>query len=928
MRIVRIPQAWLIFTLGTLTFLIYGTSGVQADVSFGYSSYIDPIATSDSVADTRPTLATNNQGTWVVVWQSDQSPTKLKYSYSTDGENWSASLEIPSGSTNDADDIEDQIAPAFSKDGQLALAWLSGKFHVCASSFTDLEWTTPTCKNIRECPADVTLDAFARQTDRNSSTPKLINYTDNTGPRVAILYASKDEDKDDHFQISWISAPTLTTLDNGSCGVLASAEIHEPAFDAAVAGNAIGEMRIVYETKAQENSNPDIQSCLVVAPSPGTLILEDCVALTTAPDKDRSPSIIWNKTQWQVAWSSNGKCCDPGPSSCSSPCDKPNFIQIRRLVTTSVPHWTNTQVITRPTGGGGQNPALTAGTIDDVEALIVSWEDQSDNGDWDLYFALVEAEDDELEEISPVAINHYSHVDHDQSSNSGGRTDHATSITTDGSGTWIAAWDSSEPEASPQAKFEPWDNIGKDADIIVTRPGGTLSGSDFFTLSPDGENVYASSRLVGQKGGVIAYRRDRQSGLLELLGSTLGSCEDPTECNPINPLAITVTPDGLNAYATATNHTIIRYERVRSGVFRGMLRCMGATELTSFSPSQIVSNDEYVWVAGRPNGAVTNNGVVVLERAYNGELQQVADHLPQDSSRNLSHGTVLRGQNVAIFGDAGNAVVWECNETATCSSQSFPTPAGWIESSPDGASLYGAGGTPGVGISSLLSGTGDAVAVAGATKLYFLAATSSRLYVAGCADSNSPCDGGVWSLNPTGQPANTPVNKVTGLNDPASVIASRDGQYLYVFERGVPAIRVYDESMNQIQTVPSVPSGKTGLKLSFDQQSGTYTVENELAPIDVRLAVAPDSSCEIGGEMFFPLGIVDTSLSSPWPGLTGDPTQSVTGVLAVPESRDSCHAYVAIVPTSGLGVRDRPIRVGTECGGPTDNEVTIDLSAP
>jgi DNA-binding beta-propeller fold protein YncE len=104
----------------------------------------------------------------------------------------------------------------------------------------------------------------------------------------------------------------------------------------------------------------------------------------------------------------------------------------------------------------------------------------------------------------------------------------------------------------------------RDLDGIDCADARHLEEPDQIELSHDGRNAY-----VAAEGGLVVLRRDRTTGELSQLPGKAGCIADNppfTDCTDsrgLAAIAITLSPDGRNAYVTSDTDAIAVYRRVR-----------------------------------------------------------------------------------------------------------------------------------------------------------------------------------------------------------------------------------------------------------------------------------------------------------------------------------------------------------------------------
>ncbi len=208
------------------------------------------------------------------------------------------------------------------------------------------------------------------------------------------------------------------------------------------------------------------------------------------------------------------------------------------------------------------------------------------------------------------------------------------------------------------------------ADGCATAIG--LDGPNSVAVSPDGVNVYATSR---DTGAVIAFRRNPKSGaLVQPPGGCIAELAIP-DCTAGRALAgadvVTVSPDGANVYVGAFfGNAVATFDRDPS---TGLLtqpaddtgciteaptaNCATGVALASPEGMAVSENGAYVYVA-----TAVSNAVVVLARdPSTGALTQAADGTGCITDADLAGcttGVQLAGANaVAVNPDSGDVYV-------------------------------------------------------------------------------------------------------------------------------------------------------------------------------------------------------------------------------------------------------------------------------
>ena len=168
--------------------------------------------------------------------------------------------------------------------------------------------------------------------------------------------------------------------------------------------------------------------------------------------------------------------------------------------------------------------------------------------------------------------------------------------------------------------------------------GAGLDGPNSITVSPDGRNVYATSR---DSSSITTFRRNRKTGALTQLGAGKGCTSDSAlpRCTAGRALGgadvVTVSPDGKNVYVGSfVESTVAVFDRNRkTGVLTQPADTTGClTEVATTGCSTGIALGSPEGMAVSPDGTsvyvatATSNAVVVLVRDRStGALTQASD---------------------------------------------------------------------------------------------------------------------------------------------------------------------------------------------------------------------------------------------------------------------------------------------------------------
>ena len=273
---------------------------------------------------------------------------------------------------------------------------------------------------------------------------------------------------------------------------------------------------------------------------------------------------------------------------------------------------------------------------------------------------------------------------------------------------------------------------------------GGVSGLGFareIVVSPDGANVY----VVGETdNAIVGFTRDPTTGLLTFLQTLAGVPGNPS-------LALAISPDGLNLYATGNDFVNLSRDP--------------ATGLVAFR--EIASDAAGGGVAVAPNGRhvylVDSRFVVIFDRASDGDLTfqaQLEDDVDVDGLSGV--------RSVAVSPDG--ATVYTVGPGDAALAAFARNPVSGLLSLAD-IEVDGVGGVSGLG-------QAREVAVAGDGSAVYVTRTGGLV-----AFSRNPDSGGLRFVEdiPNGLP------NALGLS-PTGLAASPDGRHVYTASGGENAV--------------------------------------------------------------------------------------------------------------------------------------------
>lgn len=335
----------------------------------------------DRAEDRQPALATDGDGTWIVVWTSTRDlgetgrrDRDIHYSVSTDNAlTWSRAREL---NTNAAADWGDDESPDIATDGQgrWVVVWQSGD----------------SLGNTKGGDRDI---LFATSTDHGRS---------------------------------W-SAP----------GIVDAAARNDTAFDTSprVAAGAPGTWLVAWSSGSSTEDGAGFQRGVLLARSEdGTASWSPAQSLSGASDDDRpdwGPRLAGNaKGTWICAWSSSD---DLGKTI-----GRDRDVLVVRS-NDDGRTWTTRVALNREAGedsGDDETPELAVDGAGNWVAVWTSWDRRGEarGADADLLVAM--SRDDGESWTRPYILNTNANTDHGE--------DTTPSLATDGSGVWLAAWASTE----------------------------------------------------------------------------------------------------------------------------------------------------------------------------------------------------------------------------------------------------------------------------------------------------------------------------------------------------------------------------------------------------------------------------------------------------------------------------------------------------
>ncbi len=320
-------------------------------------------------------------------------------------------------------------------------------------------------------------------------------------------------------------------------------------------------------------------------------------------------------------------------------------------------------------------------------------------------------------------------------------------------------------------------NPDEEDELKSCADGKGILGADAVAVSPDGRNVYVASRGEGNlltrgSNGVAAFARDSRGRLTQIgcitnNGSdgregTDGACQDGDALSQAD--WVTVSPDGRNVYATASDGGVATFRRSSSGRLTQIgcytdapleSRCKDGYALYRPTSAAVSPDGRNVYVTARGKSAV----ITFARDPETGDLTQTGCTSDDGSDGACANGTALEG----VSG---------------------------VTVSPDGAHAYVTAGKDGaVAVFARDQATGA------------LTQTSCNLYAA---------------------PADSSCAKASGLADATEAEVSPDGRFVYVTAIRSEAVSVFarDGSSGALREVQCISEAEedgctAGTRLSF-----------------------------------------------------------------------------------------------------------------
>jgi DNA-binding beta-propeller fold protein YncE len=347
--------------------------------------------------------------------------------------------------------------------------------------------------------------------------------------------------------------------------------------------------------------------------------------------------------------------------------------------------------------------------------------------------------------------------------------------------------------------------------------GTALAGAFSATVSPDGKNAYVASAT---SNAVAAFDRGADGTLTQkgcVSDTGAGPCVDATAL--AGAASVTVSPDGKNAYiAAATSNAVAVFDRGADGTLTqkvgaaacisdaGAAPCFDGAALAQPISVTVSPDGKNAYVASSVSDAIA-----VFDRGADGALTQKpgpAGCIAETAAGGCTDGTGLDGarsvtvspdgKNAYVASDAGDAVA-ALDRAADGTLTQKPGPAGCI------AETAAGGCTDGVA----LDGAASVTVGPDGKNAYIAAATSNAIAVfdraADGALTQKPGPAGCISDAGT-----APCADATALVNASSVTVSPDGRSTYVASPGSNAVAAFDRAANGTLTQKPGPTGCIG----------------------------------------------------------------------------------------------------------------------
>src|SRR5829696_8064038 len=436
-------------------------------------------------------------------------------------------------------------------------------------------------------------------------------------------------------------------------------------------------------------------------------------------------------------------------------------------------------------------------------------------------------------------------------------------------------------------------------------PARGILGADAVSVSPDGRNVYVASRGPGNllsrgSNGIAVFSRDTGSGRLDQLGCITNNGSDGREgadgaCQDGDALAqanwVTVSPDGQNVYATASDGGVATFRRSASGRLTQIgcytdapleSRCKDGVALYRPTSAVVSPDGRNVYVTARGKSAV----ITFARDPETGDLTQTGCTSDDGSDGACANGTALEG----ISG---------------------------VTVSPDGRNVY------------VTAGKDGAVATfARDPQTGAIAQTSCNLYAA---------------------PADSSCAKASGLADATEAQVSPDGRFVYVTAIRSEAISVFarDDASGALREVQCISEFdekgcEDGSRLSFATAVEITSDGRRVYVIDAGGSaltayrrdassgrIKPEACVEEGfdeeDEDFFE----DEDEEDEGDGLRCGRANGIFGAKGLALSSDDQNAYVAADTGNSVAIFGTPVEVRTRSAKAfAGGLITVDIACP
>ena len=201
---------------------------------------------------------------------------------------------------------------------------------------------------------------------------------------------------------------------------------------------------------------------------------------------------------------------------------------------------------------------------------------------------------------------------------------------------------------------------------------GPFMGSRAIQISPDGRNVYVAS---SGSDAIAVFQRNRRSGVLSQAAGKAGcvTAKSNSNCGPAiglrGPNSIAVSPDGRNVYATSRDSgSITAFKRNSStGALKqlGQGGCISGPAITGCQTGRALDGPDVVTISPDGDnvyvGSFFGNALAVFDRKASGALTQPADEtgcITDAVTSGCAQGLALDSpEGMAVSGDGKNVYV-------------------------------------------------------------------------------------------------------------------------------------------------------------------------------------------------------------------------------------------------------------------------------